>query len=110
MKRGETQTVTTPAIHALNQIPGCIALRCNSGQWRVKGGMLHGAPKGTCDIIGSFKGRFFAIETKTETGKLDPDQASFMAQVIAHGGIAFCARSPAEAVKGLLERASGQPC
>lgn len=45
--------------------------------------------KGTSDILGSFKGRFFAIEVKrSHREKLSEAQLSFLSQVSRHGGIA----------------------
>src|SRR6185312_16899222 len=72
VKRGETQTITTPTVQALNQMPGCRAFRMNAGKWKVRNGWVHGAEEGTADVIGWIWGRFFAIETKTPEGDLKP--------------------------------------
>ncbi len=49
--------------------------------------------KGVSDILGIWKGKFLAIEVKTKTGRISPEQAAFLQRVINHGGIAFVARS-----------------
>jgi penicillin-binding protein-related factor A (putative recombinase) len=49
--------------------------------------------KGISDILGIYKGKFLAIEVKSKTGRLSPEQVWFLAEVKAKGGIAFVARS-----------------
>lgn len=41
-------------------------------------------------------GRLLAVEVKSPTGKVRPEQTAFLAEVVRHGGIAFVARSVEE--------------
>lgn len=58
---------------------------------------------GVSDIVGIYKGRFLAIEVKTEKGKLSRFQENFLQQVREHGGIGIVARSIDDLEKQLLE-------
>lgn len=58
--------------------------------------------KGISDITGIISGRFLAIEVKSETGKLTPEQRVFLASVNNEGGIAFVARSLKQCIEQLL--------
>lgn len=57
--------------------------------------------KGASDIIGLYKGRFLAIECKTEKGRLSQDQKKFLDLVRSIGGIAFTAKCADDVKKGL---------
>lgn len=57
--------------------------------------------KGKSDIIGIYNRRFLAIEVKSATGRLSPEQKTFLAEVTAHGGIAFMARSVDDVILNL---------
>lgn len=57
--------------------------------------------RGTSDLLGFYKGRFFAIEVKSEKGTVTPEQESFMQNVIRNGHIAFVARSIEDVERGL---------
>lgn len=59
--------------------------------WKVWQGL--GSQKGVSDIVGIFKGRFFALEVKTVKGRLSDYQRLFLSEVAMNGGIAFVARS-----------------
>jgi penicillin-binding protein-related factor A (putative recombinase) len=53
-----------------------------------------GTIKGVSDILGVHcSGRFIAIEVKSKTGRLSPDQKVFLNAVSELGGIAFMANS-----------------
>ena len=56
---------------------------------------------GVADIIGCHNGRMFAIEIKTQAGRLTPYQQRFLDRVNAAGGIGFVARSIEDVVEGL---------
>jgi penicillin-binding protein-related factor A (putative recombinase) len=58
--------------------------------WKVWQGL--GSTPGVPDIVGVYSGRFFAIEVKTEKGKLSPHQERFIANINDNGGLAFVAR------------------
>lgn len=49
--------------------------------------------KGVADIIGIYKGKPLAIEVKSSTGKLSPDQKIFLLKHHQEGGITIVARS-----------------
>lgn len=53
------------------------------------------------DVIGIVHGRFLAIEVKSPTGRVRPEQAAFLAEVARHGGLAFVARSCQDVVDKL---------
>ena len=118
------KNIQTLILLAASKIPGVTVYRHNVGNGvvgKVKdlgGGHFHvighRMPFGLCpggsDIIG-FRtvtvdgkpfARFIAIEVKSETGTLEPDQKHFIEFVRAAGGIAIVARSVEEAVAGLV--------
>ena len=49
--------------------------------------------KGAADILACWRGRFVAIEVKSKTGRVSPEQVAFLADVKRAGGIALVARS-----------------
>lgn len=49
--------------------------------------------RGVSDILGIWKGQPLAIEVKTKTGKISPEQVAFLAMFRQSGGIAIVARS-----------------
>lgn len=57
----------------------------------------------TPDMVGQTVGVFTAVEVKTKTGRVSPEQLQFIEAVRAAGGIAGLARSPADALE-LLPR------
>lgn len=60
--------------------------------------------KGVSDILGILPcGRFLAIEVKSKTGKLSPDQVLFIERINSHGGLAFMAQSIEDVENKLLE-------
>ena len=73
----------------LNHLPRCYARLIQVG--RIPGRTNHS--KGIADIIAVYKGRFVAIEVKTKTGNLSPEQDEYLKTVARCGGIAFTARS-----------------
>lgn len=56
---------------------------------------------GVADIIGCYRGRMIAIELKSPTGKVTPDQERFIQNVNDAGGIGFVAKSLDEVIEGL---------
>lgn len=61
--------------------------------------------RGMSDIMGILKGgRMFAIEVKSEKGRIHDHQQEFLDQINASGGLAFVARS-VDDVLNALERA-----
>lgn len=60
--------------------------------------------KGVSDILGFLpNGKFLAIEVKTQTGRVTPEQQSFIDQVNALGNVAFVARSLDDVLKRFPE-------
>lgn len=80
---------------------GCRVWRNNTGALKDQSGRLvrYGLCKGSSDIIGvCVDGTFLAVEVKTPTGRVSPDQVRFLDAVRARGGRAGVARCPADAV------------
>lgn len=66
-------------------LPGCKAIRVNSGR---KGGVRMSS-ENMVDIIGVQKfGMFLAVEVKTEEGRLSDEQFAFLADIHRRGGYA----------------------
>ena len=58
--------------------------------------------RGVSDIIGLIgPGRFLAIEVKSKTGTVSPEQRVFLARINNEGGIAFVARDLAQCISQL---------
>lgn len=74
------------------------SLQAKDGRW-VKFGLFN---PGGADLIGIYKGRFIAIEAKTPTGRIRPEQTAFIYFVIKNGGIAGICRSVEDFKKLLL--------
>jgi penicillin-binding protein-related factor A (putative recombinase) len=86
---------------------GCVALRINSGMTFIEGKdgrkrVIKGAPKGTSDIIGCYRGRFFAIEAKVAPNVATPDQLEFLEDVRMAGGLG-CVAYSVEDIQKLLQ-------
>ena len=81
---------------------GATVWRNNVGALQDKTGRLvrYGLCKGSSDIIGiCHDGRFLAVEVKTSTGQVRPEQILFIDAVIAKGGRAGVARSVDDALR-----------
>ena len=72
-------------------------LRSLKGCWHVKTFGITGLP----DIIGCYKGKFFGLEVKSETGKTSPLQKYTIMVIGKAGGIVGVVRTVAD-VKELL--------
>ena len=59
--------------------------------------------KGVSDILGIFAYRPLAIEVKTATGKVTPEQRVFIRRFQDQGGIAFVARSVKDVITELTK-------
>lgn len=63
-----------------------------------------GLCKGSSDLIGwGPGGRFVALEVKTPTGRVTPEQRQFLDAVTAAGGIGEVVRSPEDAIAALRD-------
>ena len=101
-----TESQIQASIHrTLASRPDVRLFRNHVGKVRDADGRWHtfGLAAGSADLIGWVRGRFLSIEVKSATGRVRPDQQTWMNVVNAHGGIAFVARSAEEAVQ-LLEQ------
>lgn len=82
---------------------GCLVWRQDTGAYRdPKSGRLirYGLCKGSSDIIGlCADGTFLAVEVKTATGRIRPEQLTFIAAVQKAGGRAGVARSVEDALR-----------
>ena len=95
--------------NALNRLPHVRAFRNNCGVLRDEKGryVRYGIPgNGGSDLLGWVTrggvAVVLAIEVKTATGRLTPEQANWLRVVTEAGGVAGCVRSADEAV-GLVE-------
>ena len=102
----ETYDVTLPVLVAVTALPGAIFWRQNVGKFRSMDGrrvIQATSIDGVADIMGAYRCRPVAIETKTKTGTLRKTQVTFRDAWEAAGGIYIVARSPEEAVVALGE-------
>ncbi len=84
---------------ALAQIPGVILYRNAIGhdsRAHVDYGIQN---PGGSDLIGWVRGRWLAIEVKTATGRVSPEQKTFINLVRTPGGLAGVARSVKDAIE-----------
>lgn len=93
--RSKPETTLQASIVEALQRAGRIVIRVQSGQVKVRGGWMHLAPKGTPDLYVVGWGW---IETKTEDGKLSPEQERMHALIGGAGELITVVRSVAEAL------------
>lgn len=105
-----TQNETQLMIHireALLATGRVMLWRNNSGMLKAAGGraIRYGLGIGSADLIGLIRGngRFFALEIKTSTGRVSPEQTAWIGAVCAAGGFARVVRSVDEALAALRE-------
>lgn len=79
----------------------------SGGRWRKQNSPYF--RKGTPDILGVWDGHPLAIECKSKTGRLSPEQKSFLEEFAKHGGISILARRLDDVLKGILEWQSQNP-
>lgn len=104
---------------ALGSDPTIVLWRNNCGvaeHWNGKSvdTVRYGLANGSADFIGVLKtsetsGRFVALEIKSATGRVTPDQVTWLALVRRMGGFAAVVRSVDEA-RAAIERARGGAC
>lgn len=85
---------------------GCLIWRNNTGILKDANGrpIKFGLCKGSADLIGIAKdGKFLAVEVKTATGRVRPEQELFIAAVKRAGGRAGVARCVQDALKIALD-------
>lgn len=77
--------------------------RQNAGRVRSdRGAWVQLGPPGISDIVGLIQGRSVFVEVKTDTGKQRTGQEAFQRAVEKAGGLYLVARSPDEALAGLI--------
>lgn len=80
---------------------GCLIWRNNVGTLKNEAGIpiRFGLCVGSSDLIGiAPDGRFLAVEIKTKTGRVRPEQQQFIDAIRRKGGIAGIARSVEDAL------------
>ena len=83
-------------------LPRCV--RVQSGNFRARGSIVHGAQAGTPDLLGFCEhGRIVAFEVKREGAKMTTEQENWIATVVRHGGIAGVVRSVEDAARVLSD-------
>lgn len=93
---------------ALGRLPDVCLWRNHVGQLRDERGRVHrfGLAVGSADLVGVLRpsGRLLALECKSPTGRLRPEQRAWLGVVRDFGGFAAVVRSPEEALAA-VERA-----
>ena len=93
-RKAATESTIVTACLKLLTLRRVYAFRVN--QIPVKGHTFRGL-RGVADILGILDdGRFLAIEVKTETGQLRPEQAAFLDAIRQRGGLSCVVRSVAD--------------
>lgn len=78
------------------------AERQNSGAANVGGRYIRFGWPGCSDVLGQLRdGRFLAVECKSPTGRLRPEQAGFLERIRCAGGVAFMARDLRDVLREL---------
>lgn len=76
--------------------------RQNSGAANVGGRFIRFGWLGCSDVLGQLRdGRFLAVECKSPTGKLRPEQSLFLERINGAGGIGFMARDVHDVLRAL---------
>ena len=89
---------------ALSDEPGLVMWRNNVGVAMHRGSrVVYGLAVGSADLIGCLDGRFVALEIKTLTGRVSPDQRRWADLVRDRGGFVATVRSVAEARAAIAE-------
>ena len=102
----ETYDITIPTLIEVTSLAGGVFWRQNCGRFRTMDGrrvVNATSIDGLGDIMGAFRGRPVAIETKTKTGPFRKSQKTFREAFEKAGGIYIVARSPADAMTALGE-------
>ena len=101
---GETYDVTIPVLVAVTALPGAVFWRQNVGTFRSMDGrrvIQATSIDGIADIMGAYRRRPVAIETKVRLGKLRKTQKDFRTMWERSGGVYIVARSPEDALSAL---------
>ena len=101
----ENSDVTYPLLRALTRLPDALFYRQQCGRFRTLDGRRVVATTsidGIADIMGVFRGRPVAIETKTLAGKQRETQRRFQHAFEKAGGLYLIARAVDDAIKELI--------
>lgn len=79
----------------LNTVPLCFAWKhhANGARKKTFRNATKYCPSGIPDIVGLYKGVFFAIEVKSKTGKVSEVQLKMIEKILGCRGVAFIADS-----------------
>jgi len=108
-------TVLRDCLHYLTTVRGLLAWRANQIPAPLKGGGFRrfAGLKGVSDILALLPtgrdaigdeiapGRLLAVETKSDTGRLSPEQAAFLDAVNRGGGLGLVVRCVGDLLDGL---------
>lgn len=101
------ETPIMRAIHDAIVLTGRARLWRNNTGVATYGGakVAYGLGVGSPDLVGFLvpSGRFFALEVKTETGRLSREQRCWHASSVSGGAFVACVRSVEEALRALEE-------
>jgi len=87
---------------------GVFAWRNNTGALRTEKRFVRFGKKGSADILGILPGgRFLAIECKSRSGHVTPEQHDFLARVEREGGLAIVVKDTIDELVKVLPRAIG---
>jgi len=94
---------------ALSSEPDLVLWRNNVGVAEHQRGarVRYGLAPGTADLVGCLGGRFVALEVKTATGRLSPEQRSWALVVRRFGGFVAVVRSVDEARAAIARAREG---
>ena len=93
---------------ALNRTQRVRVVRNSVGVDEARG-VRYGLGVGSSDLIGMLPtGRVFALEIKTPTGRLRPEQKTWLTAVRRWGGFAAVARNIDDAMSALTRAEQGQ--
>lgn len=99
---GEEARLQNQILLALGALPGVAVWRNNVGQAIERGRRVrYGLAVGSADLIACVDGRFCAIEVKTPTGRVRPEQKRWLEAVRKIGGVAVVARSVGDALEAV---------
>ena len=98
------------AIRLAVQGPDLVLWRNNVGHGVLSDGrhIDYGLAVGSADLIGVCAGRFFALEVKSERGRVSDDQQRWCALVRSKGGFAAVVRSVEDALAAVERCRKGE--
>ena len=95
-------SIQSEILAAVSALPDTLIWRANSAlAVTAARQIIRANVPGCADLIGCSRGRFIAIEVKTETGRQSQQQRRFQAAVERAGGLYVIARSPSDALAAL---------